>query len=332
MISFRRKPLRIAAVILILGAVLSSCIPAQVETSAPEAPSTATSSPTEAILETTPAPTATTEPIATALPSPTVTPTLSEEEALAYFQELFKDNGGCELPCWWGITPGVTTEEEMVSTLSILDTPDVSYYKNGLNEEVYEYRYEITGSAKEAYPESNTYSARIWIIDGKVAFIVTGADNVSEDFDYTFAGLFSGLDTPSEIRIQPLVDSWQPYYYIEIFNYERGIGISYSDAFEVNGEDLSICFIDAPNGYRYFPPGLVLFSPEEQYTFEELTQRTLFYKTVLYETQGDYRLDDIAFGYSVADFYYQFGLLQSDQCIQMDESVFVLLGEEELWE
>lgn len=329
MISFRRKPLRIAAVILILGAVLSSCIPAQVETSAPEAPSTATSSLTESMLETTQAPTATTEPTATPLPSPTVTPTLSEEEALAYYQELFRDNGGCELPCWWGISPGVTTEEEMVSIMSWLDSPWISHYKNELNEEVSEYSYIIVGPPLEEFPLElyyPVYMVRVWVIDGNVAFIVLDGLNVSQDFDYTLFGLFSAFGTPSEIRIQPLVDTWEPTYDLHIYYYEQGIGISYSDAFEVNGEELSICFKDAPNGFRYIPPYLALFSPEEQYTFKELGQRFMF------ETQGYYLLDDIAFGYSVADFYYEFGMLQSNHCIQMDESVFVLLGEEELWE
>jgi len=49
--------------------------------------------------------------------SPTATwtpgPLLSLEEQQVILDELISTNGGCEFPCWWGITPGETTWEEM---------------------------------------------------------------------------------------------------------------------------------------------------------------------------------------------------------------------------
>lgn len=52
-------------------------------------------------------------------PSPTLpppNPTLLEPEALLDFiVEMLETNGGCDLPCWWGITPGETPWEEMRS-------------------------------------------------------------------------------------------------------------------------------------------------------------------------------------------------------------------------
>lgn len=36
-------------------------------------------------------------------------PFLSEEDAFELIAELYKTNGGCEPPCWWGITPGETS-------------------------------------------------------------------------------------------------------------------------------------------------------------------------------------------------------------------------------
>ncbi len=43
---------------------------------------------------------------------PTITstpaPTLTANERQALVQKMLQDNGGCELPCWWGITPGKT--------------------------------------------------------------------------------------------------------------------------------------------------------------------------------------------------------------------------------
>lgn len=57
-------------------------------------------------------------PVSTYLPTPTFTltlaptltpfPKLSREDAHALVHNLLETNGGCRLPCWWGIVPGLT--------------------------------------------------------------------------------------------------------------------------------------------------------------------------------------------------------------------------------
>jgi hypothetical protein len=70
----------------------------------------------------TPTSTATRPPRLTATPLPTKTatptkyPTLDSQGRLNFVLQELKTNGGCQLPCWWGITPGKTTWEEMVDT------------------------------------------------------------------------------------------------------------------------------------------------------------------------------------------------------------------------
>ena len=72
-------------------------------------PSTLTPLPTATPSPTPPRPTLT--PTRTPTPSPTLTPlpTLAAQERETRIRELLKTNGDCELPCWWGITPGRTT-------------------------------------------------------------------------------------------------------------------------------------------------------------------------------------------------------------------------------
>ena len=48
-------------------------------------------------------------PLPTGAPILTPFPTFSDEEEINAFKKLYETNGGCHLPCWWGITPGVTT-------------------------------------------------------------------------------------------------------------------------------------------------------------------------------------------------------------------------------
>lgn len=55
----------------------------------------------------TPSPT----PAPTATRTPVLHPTLEAEQMEAFITEMLADNGGCELPCWWGVTPGETSWE-----------------------------------------------------------------------------------------------------------------------------------------------------------------------------------------------------------------------------
>ena len=61
----------------------------------------------------TPTLTHTPTPVPTSTPTPF--PTLEPKEKQAFIQEMLESNSGCELPCWWSITPGETSWEEMRS-------------------------------------------------------------------------------------------------------------------------------------------------------------------------------------------------------------------------
>jgi hypothetical protein len=56
--------------------------------------------------------------------TPTTIPTplapLTEEEARTFVIHMQETNGDCELPCWWGITPGETTVQAAKEILSPL--------------------------------------------------------------------------------------------------------------------------------------------------------------------------------------------------------------------
>ena len=62
-------------------------------------------------------PTATPRPTRTptSIPAetPTPFPTLEPEEKLDFILEMLETNGGCQLPCWWGVTPGETRWEQV---------------------------------------------------------------------------------------------------------------------------------------------------------------------------------------------------------------------------
>lgn len=87
---------------------LVSCSPGQLF--GPTLTPTATATATPTITAT---PTLT--PTETATPSITITstwtnpPSLSPDKSIDMISRLLRDNGGCELPCWWGVKPGETS-------------------------------------------------------------------------------------------------------------------------------------------------------------------------------------------------------------------------------
>lgn len=119
----------LAAILLVFGG-LAGCIPEQ-KPVAPEVPpssevvqfqpitGTALPAPTETrpLATETPMSTATPlppsrtpTPLPTSTSTPTPVPTLTIEEEDNLVRQLMETNGGCQLPCWWGIAFGTTVE------------------------------------------------------------------------------------------------------------------------------------------------------------------------------------------------------------------------------
>jgi len=75
----------------------------------------------------------------TVIPLPTATytmtltspPTLPRDKAQEIVSLMLKSNGGCKLPCWWGIKPGVSTWEETANALSPFVSKIETYQLDG---------------------------------------------------------------------------------------------------------------------------------------------------------------------------------------------------------
>jgi len=75
-------------------------------------------------------PTATDTPIPSS--TPTVVSTLPVEDARQRLLDLLGNNGSCQLPCLWGITPGKTGSQEarnILMPLSSISTPETTYFE-----------------------------------------------------------------------------------------------------------------------------------------------------------------------------------------------------------
>lgn len=110
-------------------------------------------------------------PIPTKTWPPTHTPSLTPippdpEIVEAQIVELFDTNGGCDLPCWWGIEAGVTSLEEVEKNIGpyafdIYETQDTRTYLFRVPEYIsfneilgISFKYNILGIIEEIDPET----------------------------------------------------------------------------------------------------------------------------------------------------------------------------------
>lgn len=47
----------------------------------------------------------------------TITPSLPKEDTYLLLVDLLRNNKGCDLPCWWGITPSISSSSDAYTTL-----------------------------------------------------------------------------------------------------------------------------------------------------------------------------------------------------------------------
>ena len=96
-------------------------------------------------------------------------PTIENEMLEEYIYDLMSDNGNCSLPCWWGMSPGKTSAEKVVS---FLDHFGVKVYVNNYQDDqgdsvVYSPKFDlerITSDFRIRYIEADNLLRSIFVI------------------------------------------------------------------------------------------------------------------------------------------------------------------------
>lgn len=202
------------------------------------------------ILSDTPTPSSTS---ATTTPHPLFT--LSPEQAEEKIQELMKTNGNCLLPCWWGITPGVTQFSEATlqldAFLSLLasDFPTNNEY-GGIH-----YSYPDMG------PFDGAFGTLYMLSKGNivVSIVLDGYDTIAQY--YGIQSMLKNYGPPDNILIYTLKDSYGEGglpFVITLDYSSRGILVYYKG----NGlpiyetESIQLCY-----NRTLIPPKLILWDP-----------------------------------------------------------------------
>jgi hypothetical protein len=186
--------------------------------------------------------TITLEPLATSDFSQTPLPTLSSENSSRTVQVLMETNGGCRLPCWWGILPGKTSWQSAEKYLSSITTS--IYESAGATpdtrriEMLFPAPYPFDSEFRQVYRVKHDFVDRIEILP--------------QDFSkYSLPeGMLNELDTPDMIFLGGTIEEPQSFQLV-LYYPSRGVFALYSNTMQpVQPQDLiDVCFNESAMDY-----------------------------------------------------------------------------------
>ncbi len=143
-------------------------------------------------------------PTPTRMPTPTPLPALiTKEEALAFVIKMQESNGSCELPCWWGITPGKTIGQEARQVLSPLRNFGENYVLDVANpvKHVYTFHLKAYSDIDVRLETSKSETQPVETIG--VSSLIPDSDQSTQYHEswqrYYLKDLFTKLGMPTEV-------------------------------------------------------------------------------------------------------------------------------------
>jgi hypothetical protein len=254
--------------------VTSTIAPSVSPSSTPQPTRTATTRPTVS-----PAHTATAELI----PSPaeataTRSPTLAPDERNAFILDLFLNNGGCALPCFWGFTPGETRWDEARQVLEQLND---NIFEVNMGKGKYRYEVEL-----QNWKDDINLGANFLVQDGIIEYVSSqqlvyrGSPHLDLlQNQFSLNNLFTKNYVPDKIRILlwDLEDNEIHPQYISIYFYQDKVNFAYwlwSGNVRKKGDQYQICpnepfSISELDPFRIF---YIVASPNFDITIEKIRQ------------------------------------------------------------
>jgi hypothetical protein len=206
--------------------------------------------------------TATAEPTATATPLPASTltplPTLPADEAEKLVMSLLRDNAGCQLPCWWGITPGEASLDiasQFLSSFALkvytadvlpVEKDGVVYLRAGVS-----VNYKLSGQ----FSDGSTY---LTSINGVVDVI--GVRPRGTELNYQLHHLLTTHGQPESVLFE--ADTDYSLFHLLLYYPDQGITALYESKFERLSATYRVC----PQGVG---PELWLWSPGNVFTLTD---------------------------------------------------------------
>lgn len=248
-------------------------------------------------------PTATLPPTATLTPTPL--PTLPANQAQALMLELFRNNAGCRLPCWWGITPGQTPWEIAQRFLATFAfdikegrSAEHHFYTVYLivPEEIYPYQIEFYPVLAHDYDVINGIVEVIQVEPGLVP-------------NYELSEFLRTYGSPTEVWLRTYNQAREGdlQFDVVLFYPTQGILARYATQGQVVRSRIRGCPQQKPAAI------LALWSPQRELTFSEATNQT---SEIRNEEWWPYRPLQEATGMDVKTFYQTFKKSNNSICLE----------------
>jgi hypothetical protein len=198
--------------------------------------------------------------------TPTLGPTLTGNDTEKLVLDLLENNGGCNLPCWWGFTPGKTTWEPARNFFLSHGMHVISYLEGAYN----------TGF--EVDKDNFGIYVSFFIENDVIKVISAGSQSYSSPYDAIFGDPFflkamnryllpkmlATLGKPDQVMIFVLPDksTEAPDYFFLLYYPRSGILLQYAGLSDKRGSELRLCpgkaFID-----------MWLWSPNDSLTLQD---------------------------------------------------------------
>ncbi|HZU87125.1 MAG TPA: hypothetical protein VFF78_06555, partial [Anaerolineaceae bacterium] len=198
-------------------------------------------------------------------------PTLAVEDARARLTDLLANNGVCQLPCLWGITPGTTTNQEaatILAPLSSLSNFAVFDFDIGTIYIEYKIKDDLRMLIDVVF-ESNQDDVYHVHFQGRASKELGAGNGWDDDFDSTDFGerldfymLHQVLTTygrPSSVLLFtygefPSPRYGQGHFKLILIYPKQGIMIQYTTEMRVVGDNVEGCLANAHIMMDLFPP------------------------------------------------------------------------------
>jgi hypothetical protein len=198
--------------------------------------------------------TPTPKPTITSLPSTTALPTYPS--GTAGVSELMANNGGCELPCWWGIVPGASTWS---SVLPMLQSLEPVPWPSDLPVTEPPERHEFTFS-EPYWPKGSSISLGASVRNDIIERLYI---DIHELPGYSLSHMLDWLGVPDLIMVQPSPGpGGNGGADLILFSPSRGVLVRFVSNGHVSNGKFAVCFREAF--------GVLLWDPSSHIDFYQL--------------------------------------------------------------
>ena len=195
-------------------------------------------------------------------PTPFPIPTLSLAEKKVLTSELYKTNGNCELPCWWGIVPG---ETEWQTAELLLNSIVTELYTSAESELDDRYSVDVYLPVPQELSSREELIQHYQIINGKVMLI----DSEPSSKIYTVSEILNTYGRPVEVKIETYSSSHGEInkFSVALFYPDKGILVRYGPSADFIDDYVLGC-VQMGSG------SVVVWSPEQKLSFAEALNGT----------------------------------------------------------